>query len=267
MRIGVIGGAGWLGGAIVDAILAAGITSPQLLTISHRRALPPSISGVASTRDNQKLADRSDVIIVSVRPVDWPSLAVSGTGKLVISVMAGVPIAQLAKGFGTGRVIRALPNAAAAVRKSYTPWVCSVGTTDRDRLSARKIFEACGSADEVHTEAEIDYLTGLSGSGPAFPALLAAAMMDDAVARGMDPDIARRAVNVLIVGAGRLLEARDESPRDTVDTFVNYRGTTAAAIEAMRAAGFDAAIRHGLEAARRKAVELSRVSASTAKAP
>jgi pyrroline-5-carboxylate reductase len=100
-------------------------------------------------------------------------------------------------------------------------------------------------------------LTGLSGSGPGFAALLAASMMDDAVARGIDRDIARRAVNALIVGAGRLLEAHDDDPHETVDTFVNYRGTTAAAIEAMRSAGFEAAIRDGLEAALRKAVEVS----------
>lgn len=118
----MIGGAGWLGSAIVDAILGARIAAPELLSRSYRSTPPASIAGVFSTKDNQKLVDRSDVIIVSVRPADWPALAISADGTLVISVMAGVPIAQLAERLGTPRVIRALPNAAAAVRKSYTPW-------------------------------------------------------------------------------------------------------------------------------------------------
>jgi pyrroline-5-carboxylate reductase len=256
IRIGVIGGAGWLGSAIVDAILGARIAAPELLSRSYRSTPPTSIAGVFSTKDNQKLVDRSDVIVVSVRPADWPAIAISADRKLIISVMAGVPIAQLAERLGTTRVIRALPNAAAAVRKSYTPWVSSEGTTVHDRMIARRIFEACGSSDEVHGEAEIDYLTGLSGSGPAFPALLALSMMDDAVSRGIDPETARRAVNTLIVGAGRLLEMHDANPRETLDAFLNYGGTTAAAIEAMRSTGFEAAIRDGLEAALRKAVTL-----------
>lgn len=256
-RIGVIGGAGWLGRAIVDAMLAARITSPNLVTVSYRRAAPSFTAGVASTRDNQTLVNNAEIVIVSVRPADWPGLTISADGKLVISVMAGVTMAQLAKGLATSRIIRALPNAAAEVRKSYTPWVASREATDGDRLIARRIFEAWGGADEFHSEAEIDYLTGLSGSGPAFPALLAASMMDDAVTRGIPPKVARRAVNALLIGAGRLLEAHDADPRETVDAFLNYRGVTAAAIEAMDSAGFGTAIREGLKAALQKTAELS----------
>ncbi|WP_313906161.1 pyrroline-5-carboxylate reductase family protein, partial [Rhizobium leguminosarum] len=106
----------------------------------------------------------------------------------------------------------------------------------------------------------IDYLTGLSGSGPAFPALLAAAMMRDAVANGLPAEIARRAVNTVITGAGRLLERQDESPDDVVQTFVGYRGTTAAAIEGMRAAGFDASVAEGLSAAFKKSVSMGDAS-------
>jgi pyrroline-5-carboxylate reductase len=93
--------------------------------------------------------------------------------------MAGIPLSQLSEQLKTGRVVRALPNAAAEVGKSYTPWVATAHVNDRDRCSVRGIFDAFGAADEVMNEAEIDYLTGLSGSGPAFPALLATAMMRD----------------------------------------------------------------------------------------
>ncbi|WP_018236297.1 pyrroline-5-carboxylate reductase [Ensifer sp. BR816] len=256
LKIGIIGGSGWLGGAIVEAILDRGLASPENLTLSYRSEQPTGVQGVRWTKNNQELADRSDMIIVSVRPADWPPLMVDVHGKLVVSVMAGVRLRDLAHHHNTERAVRSLPNAAAEVGKSYTPWIGSEGVNEQDRATVRAIFDACGTQDEVASESDIDYLTGLSGSGPAFPALLADAMMRDAVSRGIKPDVARRAVTTVLVGSGRLFEKNGECPADTVEAFVSYRGTTAAAIEAMRAAGFDAAVRDGLAAAYQKSMNM-----------
>ncbi|ESY73497.1 pyrroline-5-carboxylate reductase [Mesorhizobium sp. LNHC252B00] len=260
LSIGIIGGGGWLGRAFAEAIIDAQIVFPEQLTLSHRSGQPGFQPSATWTRDNQELADRSDVIIVSVRPQDWPAIEISAYGKLVMSVMAGIPLDQLAKRLKTDRVVRTLPNAAAEVRYSYSPWIGSQEVTADDRNVVRRILEACGAADEVKSEADIDYMTGLTGSGPAFPALLAAAMIDDAVSRGMNPDIARRGVSAVLIGTGKLLAARAENPKDIVQTFVNYRGTTAAAIEAMRAAGFEAAVRGGLAAALQKSVAMGQAT-------
>ncbi|MCA1406757.1 NAD(P)-binding domain-containing protein [Ensifer sp. IC3342] len=256
LRIGIVGGGGWLGGSIAASLLDAGLVQSHDLSLSYRTEQPNRLNASFWTTDNQELADRSDVIIVSVRPADWPPLMIDADGKLVISVMAGVRLGQLAEHHNTKRAVRSLPNAAAEVGKSYTPWIGSADVTDQDRAMVRAIFDACGTEDEVASESDIDYLTGLSGSGPAFPALLAAAMMNDAVARGLKPEIARRAVTTVLIGAGRLLERRHECPTDTVEAFVSYRGTTAAAIETMRAAGFDAAVAGGLAAALQKSVSM-----------
>ncbi|MDK1378698.1 MULTISPECIES: pyrroline-5-carboxylate reductase dimerization domain-containing protein [unclassified Sinorhizobium] len=258
LRIGIVGGGGWLGGAIAASLLDAGLAQAHDLSLSYRTEQPNRLNGCFWTTDNQQLANRSDVIIVSVRPADWPPLAIDADGKLVISVMAGVLLSQLAEHHNTKRVVRSLPNAAAEVGKSYTPWIGSEGVNDQDRAAVRAIFETCGAQDEVASESDIDYLTGLSGSGPAFPALLAAAMMRDAVSRGIKPDAARRAVTAVLVGSGRLFEKSGECPADTVEAFVSYRGTTAAAIEAMRAAGFDAAVGDGLAAAFQKSVNMGK---------
>jgi pyrroline-5-carboxylate reductase len=259
-RIGIVGGSGWLGGAIVKSILDARLVSPEDFTLSYRREPPKRFPGVRWTADNQELVDRSDVIIISVRPEDWPALAFDARDKFVISVMAGIGLSQLAAQLRTLRVVRALPNAAAEVGQSYTPWVASADVDDQDRSLAQRIFDACGTSDEVANEGDMDYFVGLSGAGPAFPALLATAMMDDALARGLRPDMARRAVNAVLIGAGRLLEHHDECPADTVETFTSYRGTTAAAIGAMREAGFEAAVRSGLAEALRKSKDMGRRS-------
>lgn len=255
--LGVIGGGGWLGSAIARAAVKSEVVAADRLTLSYRSERGRAPPGASWTRDNQALVDRSDVIVVSVRPADWPAVEVMAAGKLVVSVMAGISIETLAARLGTRRVVRSLPNAAADVGASYTPWIASPEVTDEDKLFVRRLMSACGTEDEVRHEHEMDYFTGLSGSGPAFPALLAAAMMGDAVSRGIAPKIARRAVDAVMVGAGRLVESGGDSPADTVETFVAYRGTTAAAIEAMQAAGFKAAISAGLAAAGERSRRMS----------
>lgn len=258
--IGVIGGAGWLGGAIAGAALDAGIVKASDLALSYRRKKPGILPDAFWTADNQELADRSDVIIVSVRPEDWRSLKVDASGKLVISVMAGIRLSSLCKSHQTERAVRTLPNAAAEVRLSYTPWVATQDVREDDRTIVRAIFDACGVQDEVASESQIDYLTGLSGSGPAFPALLASAMIEHAKGRGLSAEVAHRAVVTVLKGAGRLMERREECPSDIVRTFVDYRGTTAAAIEEMRASGFNDAVSRGLSAAFQKSVSMGDAS-------
>lgn len=258
-RVGIIGGAGWLGYAIARALVHSGTVTPGDLTCSYRSRTPQDAIGCTWTTDNRELVDRSDVIILSVRPDDWMSVEADAAGKLVISVMAGVPVADIGKRLGTARVARALPNAAAAIGFSYTPYYMQDPQPgDLDIVGA--IFRSCGEVDAVAEESQIDYFTAMSGSGAAFPALLAEAMMNDAIGRGIPTEIARRAAQQLVIGAGRLQEVDGMSPADTVKAFVDYNGTTAAGIIAMRKMGFDSAVGAGLDAAFRKARALSIMS-------
>ena len=247
-RIGIIGGNGWIGGALARALVAAGLP-PKRLVLSCRSAAPGWLPGARWTQDNRDLAAASDVVVLSVRPQDWPAIDISAAGKLVVSVMAGIPLAAIEARTGSARVARALPNAAADVRHAYTPWVASAGVGAADRHIITRLFAACGRSDEVPREADIDYLTGHSGTGPAYPALLATALIRDAVAHGLPEAVARRAAVGILIGAGRLFEATDADPAAMVQAFVDYRGVTAAGIAAMRAAGFDAAVAAGLAAA------------------
>jgi pyrroline-5-carboxylate reductase len=257
--IGIIGGTGWLGSAIARAMLKAGFVEPSQLILSSRSTT--GLSGwpdVACTADNRELADRSDVIILSVRPDQFSTVEIDARGKLVISVMAGVPVAKLAGNCGSDRIVRAMPNAAAEIGKSYTPWFASDGASGEDEDLVRQLFETCGTTDEVFREADIDYLTGLTGSGPAFPALLAQAMIGHALAKGLPRDIATRAAIAVVAGASQLLTEANASPEETVRTFLDYRGTTAAGLRGMIDSGFIAAVGTGLDAAEAAATAMSR---------
>ena len=254
-RIGIVGGNGWIGGALARGLVAAGLPEARL-TLSCRSRAPGWLPQAVWTSDNQALADASDLVVLSVRPQDWPAVELTASGKLVVSVMAGIPLADLAARTGTPRVVRALPNAATDVGFSYTPWTAGAAVTDADRGIVRRLFETCGSCDEVPREADIDYLTGHCGTGPAYPALLAAALIRDAVAHGVSEAVARSAAVGILVGTGRIFEKSGEDPADVVAAFVDYRGVTAAAIEAMRKAGFDGVVAGGLAAALEKAETL-----------
>ncbi len=255
-RVGIIGGAGWLGSAIAKALVHSGTVAPRDLTCSYRSRMPENTIGCAWTSDNGELVDSSNVIILSVRPNDWMSVNADAGGKLVVSVMAGIPVADIKERLGTVRVARALPNAAAEIGFSYTPYFMQ-HPQPGDLEIVGAIFRSCGEVDAVAEESHIDYFTAMSGSGAAFPALLAEAMMMDAIERGMPAEIARRAAEQVIIGAGRLQEAHGVSPAAAVKSFVDYKGTTAAGIIAMRQMGFASVVGAGLDAACRKAQALS----------
>src|SRR5262249_20369264 len=113
-----------------------------------------------------------------------------------------------------------------------------------------------GDAAEVQIEDHIDYCVGLTGSGAAFPALLAQAMIAHAVAQGLPLDFSERAVRGVIVNASQLLAGPD--PKEIVDEMVAYRGTTAAALTTIMDSGFVGAVQAGLVAALRKAADMAK---------
>jgi pyrroline-5-carboxylate reductase len=260
-EIGIIGGTGWLGGAIARSLLESGFVAPAALWLSNRSGTRQGFEAwpeVTVTSDNAALAAASRVVVLSVAPGDFPLLEVDLAERLVVSVMAGVSLAAIAAGTGAERVVRAMPNAAAAFRLSYTPWHPSRAVSAEDGAFVQALFEACGNADRVASEDQIDYFTALTGSGAAFPAFFAQAMIAHAVGAGVEPAIAERALRQLFLAAGRVLAEAEESPAEIVQRFVDYAGTTAAGLEALAASDLEAAIGRGIAAAHRKAQDLGR---------
>lgn len=258
--IGVIGARGWLGGAIVSAIVDAGVREPRELALSYRKGSPERLAEAHWTKDNQALANGADVVIVAVRPEDFSKLRITASGKLVISVMAGVSLAELAAQFGTDRVVRAMPNAATSVRSSYSPWVASEFCTAADKTVAASVFQACGVSDQVESEAQLDYFAAFTGTGPAYHALLADTLRLDAISRGIAPETARRAATTLLIGSAKLLERDARCPSEVVQDFIDYEGMTAAALRAMRDAPLSKVVSMGIDAALARASTLQNTS-------
>jgi pyrroline-5-carboxylate reductase len=255
--IGVIGGAGWLAGALLRPALSNGAVRAEDLILSSRR---PTVSGfgawpdIRTTSDNAELARQSGIVILSVRPEDLAGVEADLSGKLVISVMARMPMAEINKRFGCERMVRTMPNASAEQALSFTPWYASPEVTSEDKAFVSSFFGASGIAREVPDEPDIDYFTGLTGSGFAFPALMARAMIEHAIENGVAPELADVAVRQLMLGAGTYVSDSKENAAEIVKTFVDYGGTTSAGLTAMIDRGSDAVVKAGLDAAWKRAL-------------
>lgn len=252
LKVGIIGGGGWLGRAIGAALLDKGVVSPAGLVLSSRSGRVEGFEAwpaVQVTADNRQLARQADIIVLSVRPEQFAAVAIDAPDKLVISFMAGISLATLIESTGSRRVVRAMPNAAAQIGQCYTPWFASPAVDAADKAFTQAMFEACGSADEVGREADLDYLSGLVGTGAAYPALLAEALLSHALARGLPRQIAENAVRGVVVGASQLLGRDGMPPAEMLKAMFDYRGTTAAGLQAMIDGGFQQAVEAGLDAA------------------
>ena len=251
LRVGIIGGTGWLGNAMAQAALSAGVLTPDRLTISSRSRSGDAFkqSGAHWTRDNEELVKRSDLVVLSVRPAQFSQIAADMSGKLVVSVMAGISCNKIALHTRASRIVRAMPNAAAVIRKSFTPWFATKEVGPAEKAAVQAFFAACGEPAEVQAESDIDYCAVMTGTGAAFPTLLAEAMIADAIARGLAPDFANKAAKGVICNASQLLANPDESSAHIVREMIDYGGLTAAALQTMLARGFNEAVSAGFEAA------------------
>lgn len=260
IHLGIIGGSGWLGSAIAKAVVEGGLVPPRNLVLSSRTEIPSDarIAGSYWTKNNQDLVERSNVVLLSVRPGQFGAVQIDARGKLVISVMASIPAKAISEHTGAVDIVRSIPNAAAEIRQSFTPWHAASSVSAADKKVVQKLFETCGDAAEVARESDIDYCVGLTGSGAAFPALLVEALINHAVLTGLSPEFARRAAKSVVTRASQLFAAEDCDTRNIVQEMIDYRGTTAAALEAMQRRGFQNAVAAGLDAAAAKAAAMAR---------
>ncbi|WP_434577500.1 NAD(P)-binding domain-containing protein [Pseudomonas sp. Z5-35] len=245
--LGIIGGTGWLGGAIAKAVLAKALLPAGNLVISNRSGSHPlAQQGACLVTDNQDLVDRSDVIIIAVRPEHFTRLNINATGKTVISLMAGIKAQVIVAQTSPAAVVRAMPNAAVEIGQSFTPWYCAGEVEATTRSFVQRVFECVGTAAEVQEEDFIDYLSALSGTGPAFPALLMTALANQAMAAGIPGDIAQLAAKNVVVNSSQLLASRDA--QQMIDALVAYRGVTAAALQTMTEGHFEEQVARALQA-------------------
>ena len=202
--------------------------------------------------DEFDMTDRTVIFCVKPGNLDSVSKQLKGKAKLLLSVLAGVPVEKLKKKLKAKAVVRAMPNLAASVGASMTTL-----TGDADhREEAEVLMRGAGSVLWLESEKELDIATALAGSGPAYLALIAEALADGAVQQGLKRDDAMSVMRGLFAGFGKLIQ--NEHPALLKESVMSPGGTTAAGIATLEKEKVRAACMETVSAAYKKALELSK---------
>lgn len=257
-------GAGNMAEALLRGALAAKLLRPEQVTAADpapaRRELFASL-GAKAVADNREAAGAADVLVLAVKPQQLTAvlaeLAVPALGKLVISIVAGAPVKRLSAALPGARVIRTMPNTPLLVGMGATALAAGPGATAADVRLARELFEASGLVLQMH-DSELDAVTAVSGSGPAYLFYLAEAMLEAARAEGLTAGAGRELVVATLRGAAEMLARGKEPPEELRRRVTSPGGTTQAAVEVLDGGGVRARFVQAVRRAAERSRELGR---------
>lgn len=266
-QLGVIGG-GNMAEAIIRGGLASGVLQPDQLIVAdpqpERRAIFESL-GVTVTDDNAQVAGAARYVLLAIKPQTLDAVApllkgMDPESQALISIMAGVRIARIAQVVHPeARIVRIMPNTPLAVGVGMSAIAGGPHATDADLTFTRTLFAAVGDAVIVE-ESQLDAVTAVSGSGPAYVFYLAEAMTEAGRQLGLSEELADRLTRQTILGAAMLMThadaGADATPADLRQRVTSPGGTTAAALEHMDGQQTQRIIIDALQSAAARAAEL-----------
>jgi pyrroline-5-carboxylate reductase len=265
-HLAILGG-GNMGRALIGGMLRRG-TRPEHITVGEsspaaREALSADF-GVQSTADNAAAVEPASVIVVAVKPQMAGAVlaplqpALLRARPVVISIAAGIRLAALESWCGAGvPVVRAMPNRPALVGAGATGLFAPASVAAEHREVAERVMQAVGEVIWVAAEDDLDVVTALSGSGPAYFFLLAELLTQGAIDLGLAPEAARRLAIATLHGAGQLAHSGDGDLARMRAEVTSKGGTTEAAVKAFEAADLRGSVARALEAATRRSRELA----------
>lgn len=275
--IGFIGG-GNMGEAMAGALINAGRFSPDQVGISEispdRRDYLKKRYGVQVGTDNPELFVRSDIVVLAVKPQQMaevlkgiagdPRYRIDGR-KLVISIAAGIPLQSIADILYPPLsqsqqeklpLIRVMPNTPALVLAGMAGISPNPHAGEADMALAKALLQTMGEVLSFD-EDELDAVTGVSGSGPAYVFYLAEGMIAGGIAAGLSPEASKTLTLATIRGALRLMEAGTDSPEALRRKVTSPHGTTEAALKVLEGHGVKDRIQEAVVAAKDRSVALS----------
>ena len=262
-RLGFIGG-GKLAGSVIRGLVRAKYRPSGEIIVSEpnevaRRTLENELQ-ISGTAENAEVAKRADIIVIGVKPaVVVPALSEIASlidGKIVISLAAGTRIASMEKA-ANARFMRAMTNTPSAVCRAATALARSGRSNDADVSLAREIFSAIGVVVEVE-EDQIDAVTALAGSGPAFVYTVIEALAEGGEKMGLGWDVALTLATQTVLGAAQLAAESKLSPEELRKMVVTPGGTTAAGLAAMEKLKTSEGLIAAVEAATKRGQEMAK---------
>ncbi len=264
MRIGIIGG-GFMGEAFLRGILRAEVAAPTEVAIAEiieERRAELSEHGVRVTDDPESACIGADLVLLAVKPDDLPSVAEGLAGAIpidavLVSIAAGVRLAEVQKHASHPATVRVMPNLPAAIGEGAAVYLPAPEVGSTQLAMVRQVLGGVATAViEVADDEAVDLATALHGSGPAYVYVLIESMIDSAVRLGMKRPDATALVLATVAGAARYAIESGRHPAELRNAVTSPGGTTAAALAELEAAGLRAAIDDAIEAAYVRALDL-----------
>jgi len=265
IKFGMIGG-GVMGEALLSRLLLQGIYDSQDVVVSdpqlERREMLAERYGVQVTANNRTAAAVAEVLLLAIKPqvfdavvADWVNDFPVPEGALVVSILAGTPLSKLEVALPKCPVVRAMPNTPATVGAGMTAIAAGKYAQPHHLEQARRIFAAVGEVVDV-PEGLMDAVTGLSGSGPGYVAVMIEALADGGVAAGLPRAIATKLAIQTVKGTAQLLQASGMHPGQLKDQVTSPGGTTIAGIAHLERSGIRSALIEAVRAACQRSQEL-----------
>ena len=264
---------GFIGGGNMTRAIAAGLIegkypAQDLLiaepAIEQRAALARDLPGVVIEESNDDVARRAGIVVLAVKPqvmrkvCEGLAATVQKARPLIVSVAAGIRSVDIDAWLGGGlAIVRVMPNQPALLGLGASGLFANQRTTDEQKKRAMGILSAVGHVVSVDSDADIDSVTAISGTGPAYFYLLIDMMIKSAQKFGLDPQAARILTIETAKGAAAIADAEDETMQSLIDRVRSPGGTTTAAFESLEADHVRDIFARAFEAARERAVALA----------
>ncbi|MDO4897531.1 MAG: pyrroline-5-carboxylate reductase [Moraxella sp.] len=262
-------GGGNMASAIIDGLLSASDRLSLGLVLGVSDKNPPKLDHFAkkgiktATPDiAHTLISSADVVVLAVKPQVMndvaPSLAPFVAGKLVLSVMAGIPTERLTSWLGTDTIIRCMPNLPASIGYGATGLFADDAISQADKDTACAIMDCVGMTAWVAQECDLHAITAVAGSAPAYFFYVLEAMIDKAISMGLDKDTAQKMACMSLIGAGQLALPCDDIAR-LREQVTSKGGTTAQALATLCHHDVQGAFGQAMDACAKRSVELGEI--------
>jgi pyrroline-5-carboxylate reductase len=259
-------GAGNMATAFVDGLLAQRVANPADLACyggaDATAATLAARTGIRNAANHDDLLADADALIVAFKPQHLADADAHfgelTAGKLVISILAGKKLSSLTRVFSRARnVVRTMPNTPGQIGAGITAWCSRDPLCAADQQLVEKILGALGQVVAVD-ESQMDAITAVSGSGPAYLFEFAGALRDAAIAAGLAPDVAHKLSVQTVLGSAQLLARKNIEPEILRNQVTSPNGTTYAGLQRMAARDFRGMLKETVLAAKARSEELSK---------
>ncbi|MDR8365898.1 MULTISPECIES: pyrroline-5-carboxylate reductase [Pseudomonas] len=263
-RIAFIG-AGNMAASLIGGLRAKGLDAAQIRASDpgeETRARVSAEHGIEVFADNAEAIQGVDVIVLAVKPQAMKAVCEAirpnlKPNQLVVSIAAGITCASMKNWLGAQPIVRCMPNTPALLRQGVSGLFATSEVSAEQRQQAEELLSAVGIALWLNEEQQLDAVTAVSGSGPAYFFLLIEAMTAAGVKLGLPADIAAQLTVQTALGAAHMAVASDVDAAELRRRVTSPAGTTEAAIKSFQAGGFEALVEKALGAAAHRSAEMA----------